>query len=177
MAVGTDAAASLIVKEVDTIERSSLIRQLLFRDRNVGDFESTAVEQVVRSLYREVRAITHGVGVEEETGDGPFPHGFWGEDPRRLVLMALDNLDARLYVDSKCVEHGLAKVASGTLGEQGKKWCLGTGRAKDPRWVHPRRTYPCVPSSTFPINRSMRRNGAATFFGGLLSRRSGGPVG
>jgi ubiquitin-activating enzyme E1 len=48
---------------------------------------------------------------------GGFDDAFWGSLDG--VLAALDNLEARLFVDSRCVKHGLPLLDAGTLGAKG----------------------------------------------------------
>jgi ubiquitin-activating enzyme E1 len=46
-----------------------------------------------------------------------FNDTFFGE--LSLVANALDNMEARLYIDSRCVSNGRALVDGGTLGPKG----------------------------------------------------------
>merc|ERR1719373_1556231 len=61
-----------------------------------------------------INAATNRVGKESEN---VYNDAFWqGLD---LVITALDNVDARLYVDSKCVQFKKPLVDSGTVGTKG----------------------------------------------------------
>jgi ubiquitin-activating enzyme E1 len=46
-----------------------------------------------------------------------FNDHFWAK--LNIVTNALDNVEARLYIDSRCVSNGTPLVESGTLGPKG----------------------------------------------------------
>mmetsp|Transcript_5712 Transcript_5712/g.8288 ORF Transcript_5712/g.8288 Transcript_5712/m.8288 type:complete len:1108 (+) Transcript_5712:146-3469(+) len=107
---------NLIITDMDTIEKSNLSRQLLFRDRDIGVFKSVAAQNTI-SMYKpdiDIEVHTSKVGDDH----GPFDEDFWSKKVD-IVLNALDNIDARLYIDSQCVAHGKALVDAGTLGSKG----------------------------------------------------------
>ena len=107
----------VIVTDMDTIEKSNLSRQLLFRDGDIGKFKSKAAEEAVLRFNPSIRihAYTSRVGDEEY---GPFNDTFWANDVN-VVLNALDNVEARLYIDGQCVVHEKALIDAGTLGAKG----------------------------------------------------------
>jgi ubiquitin-activating enzyme E1 len=49
--------------------------------------------------------------------EGLFNDAFW--ESLNIVTNALDNVEARLYVDSRCIYYGLPLLESGTLGTKG----------------------------------------------------------
>jgi ubiquitin-activating enzyme E1 len=103
---------------MDTIEKSNLNRQFLFRPKDVGRTKSSAaVEAVIAmnpDLSGHITARTDRVGVDTED---VFTPEFWqGLD---VVTNALDNVEARKYVDSRCVDFRKPLLESGTLGTKG----------------------------------------------------------
>eukprot|EP00397_Hematodinium_sp_SG-2012_P005547 GEMP01005567.1.p1 GENE.GEMP01005567.1~~GEMP01005567.1.p1 ORF type:complete len:1030 (+),score=207.10 GEMP01005567.1:26-3091(+) len=101
------------VTDMDRIEISNLNRQFLFRRENVGKPKSTVAGEAAKSMNAalNVRAMEVRVGQDtEET----FDDEFW--ENQSLIVNALDNVQARLYVDSKCVWYGKPLLESGTLG-------------------------------------------------------------
>ena len=98
---------------MDNIEVSNLNRQFLFRKENVGKPKSVTACAAAQHMNSglKVKAMEVRVGPDtEET----FDEEFWtGLD---LVVNALDNVQARLYVDQKCVWFGRPLLESGTLG-------------------------------------------------------------
>ena len=110
----------IVVTDMDTVELSNLNRQFLFRDRNVGEMKSVAAAAAARAmnpnLNFEQSGTNNGVKtmkVAPET-EATFNDDFWeGID---VVVNALDNVDARKYVDSRCRFYKKPLVESGTLG-------------------------------------------------------------
>lgn len=60
------------------------------------------------------------LGIETETF---FDEDFW--ESLDCVVNALDNVEARLYVDSKCVDFARPLLESGTLGTKGNTQVCG----------------------------------------------------
>eukprot|EP01036_Dinobryon_divergens_P032035 gene32035-41543_t len=113
----------LVVTDMDHIERSNLNRQLLFRQQHVGEAKSIVAAAEVKRLnpLLHVLALTQKLSADAEasttTGDYPFGISFWQDVD--VVVTALDNVDARRYVDEMCVTHGRWMLDSGTLGTKG----------------------------------------------------------
>lgn len=106
----------LTVTDNDSIEKSNLNRQFLFRERDLGAPKSEAAAQAVQRLNPdvEVRALVRKVGKETEEF---FDDNFWfGHD---VVANALDNVAARKYVDGRCVYYRRPLLESGTEGTSG----------------------------------------------------------
>ncbi|TMW66101.1 hypothetical protein Poli38472_003866 [Pythium oligandrum] len=101
------------VTDNDRIEVSNLNRQFLFREHNVGQPKSVAATNAVKVMNAslKVKALEQLVAPHTEN---VFDEDFWTD--LDVVTNALDNVKARLYVDSKCVFHKLPLLESGTLG-------------------------------------------------------------
>jgi ubiquitin-activating enzyme E1 len=101
------------VTDNDRIEVSNLNRQFLFREHNVGQPKSVAATSAVRQMNADlkVKALEQLVAPHTEN---VFDDDFWTD--LDVVTNALDNVKARLYVDSKCVFHKIPLLESGTLG-------------------------------------------------------------
>lgn len=115
MGLGTGPQGQIFVTDLDTIEKSNLNRQFLFRTQDVGKFKSeTAAEAVVDmnpELKGKITTFQHRVGPEtENVYDRSFFDGLDG------VTNALDNVAARHYMDSRCVFFRKPLLESGTLG-------------------------------------------------------------
>eukprot|EP01061_Rhynchopus_euleeides_P038990 TRINITY_DN6686_c0_g1_i2.p1 TRINITY_DN6686_c0_g1~~TRINITY_DN6686_c0_g1_i2.p1 ORF type:complete len:1103 (+),score=303.92 TRINITY_DN6686_c0_g1_i2:83-3310(+) len=115
LGVGSGRKGFLTVTDPDKIERSNLSRQFLFRSTHVGQFKSKVGKDAVKSINPAVKVMAKTVKVCGETED-VLDERFW--DKQDGVITALDNVKARLYVDSKCVQHGKKMFDSGTLGSQ-----------------------------------------------------------
>ncbi|OQR92773.1 ubiquitin activating enzyme, E1 family [Thraustotheca clavata] len=101
------------VTDNDRIEVSNLNRQFLFREHNVGQPKSVAATQAVRNMNASLKVKTLEQLVAPTT-ENVFNDEFWAN--LDFVTNALDNVKARLYVDSKCVFYKKALLESGTLG-------------------------------------------------------------
>jgi ubiquitin-activating enzyme E1 len=104
------------VTDMDKIEKSNLNRQFLFRNENIGHFKSEAARDAILKMNPDVNIVAHILKVAPETNnvfDTQFYSGLTS------IMTALDNVNARLFVDRKCVENGCHLIDSGTLGTQG----------------------------------------------------------
>ena len=103
----------LSITDMDTIELSNLNRQFLFRSDNLGDYKSSVIQKRLKEYTPKMNVNSYNLEVGEVNKD-TFNSKFWNN--HNLVINALDNLEARKYVDSKCVLHSKALFESGTLG-------------------------------------------------------------
>ena len=118
LGLGSGPYGHLYVTDMDTIERSNLNRQFLFRPWNVGKLKSetavAAVKQMNPDLNGHITAYQDRVGPETEA---QFNDDFF--ESLTGVANALDNVDARKYVDRRCVYYRKSLLESGTLGTKG----------------------------------------------------------
>lgn len=106
----------LIITDMDTIEKSNLNRQFLFRSHDVRQPKSTVASAAAQKMNPNlnIEAQTNRVSPDTE-------HVYNDEFFERLdgVCNALDNIDARIYVDRRCVYYHKPLIESGTLGTKG----------------------------------------------------------
>lgn len=119
----------LTVTDADRIELSNLSRQFLFREHNVGQAKSTAAGVMAKNMNPDfvVEALEMFVGPKTEDH---FNDQFWMELDG--VCNALDNMEARFYVDEQCTKYEKSLLESGTMGPSGNV---------DPVVPHLTRTY------------------------------------
>jgi ubiquitin-activating enzyme E1 len=117
MGVGTGKKGRVILTDMDTIEKSNLSRQLLFRDGDIGKFKSNAAQEAALRFNPLLKLEVHSSKVGD-VDHGPFSEDFWSKRVD-IVLNALDNVDARLYIDGQCVSNEKALVDAGTMGPKG----------------------------------------------------------
>jgi len=103
----------LTVTDMDRIELSNLNRQFLFRQADLGQPKSTIAAAAARAMNGALKAQALDARVGSDTEE-IFDDAFW--DSLDAVINALDNIDARLYVDSRCVWFAKPLLESGTLG-------------------------------------------------------------
>lgn len=118
MGLGTGPLGRIHVTDMDTIEKSNLNRQFLFRTSDIGSLKSEAAVKAVVKMNPDMKGkvIAHQDRVGPETEDVFDDEFFEGLDG---VTNALDNVDARKYVDRRCVFFRKPLVDSGTLGTKG----------------------------------------------------------
>nr|XP_046220694.1 ubiquitin-like modifier-activating enzyme 1 isoform X1 [Oncorhynchus gorbuscha] len=106
----------VIVTDMDTIEKSNLNRQFLFRPWDVTKMKSETAAAAVKQMNPSIRITGHQNRVGPETErvyDDDFFESLHG------VANALDNVDARMYMDRRCVYYRKPLLESGTLGTKG----------------------------------------------------------
>lgn len=106
------------VTDMDQIEKSNLNRQFLFRPTDVGKLKSdcaaAAVQAMNPDLKGHIECLKDRVGADTEH---IFNEEFWNK--LDAVTNALDNVEARTYVDRRCVFFLKPLLDSGTLGTKG----------------------------------------------------------
>ncbi|ODV63952.1 E1 ubiquitin-activating protein UBA1 [Ascoidea rubescens DSM 1968] len=118
MGLGTGPKGSILVTDNDFIEKSNLNRQFLFRPHNINQSKSKVAIEVVAEMNPDLTGkIFHSIQkVGSETEDF-FNDDLWNSFD--LVTNALDNVEARTYVDRRCVFFKKPLLESGTLGTKG----------------------------------------------------------
>jgi len=104
---------SVTVTDNDNIEISNLNRQFLFRKPDVGQPKSFTACRIAKEMNPDLKVNVHQTFVSPDTED-LFNDDFW--ESLDFIVNAVDNIKARLYVDSKCVWYEKPLLESGTLG-------------------------------------------------------------
>lgn len=97
----------------DNIEVSNLNRQFLFRKENVGHSKSQTACAIAKGMNTDLNVKDYMTRVGDDTED-VFNDPFW--ESIDFVVNAVDNINARLYVDARCVWYEKPLLESGTLG-------------------------------------------------------------
>ncbi len=106
-------SGKIIVTDMDAIETSNLNRQFLFREKHIGKLKSETAASVVNDINPNLKIEAMKIKVAPDT-EIVFDDNFWTSLDG--VINCLDNIPARLYVDSQCVFYGKPLLESGTLG-------------------------------------------------------------
>jgi len=100
MGIGCGASGKVYCTDNDNIEVSNLNRQFLFRKQHVGCSKSETACATAKGMNSNLNVKDFMTRVGKETEE-TFNDNFWeGLD---FVVNAVDNIHARLYVDSQCV--------------------------------------------------------------------------
>jgi len=116
MGLASGEGGQITVTDPDNIEKSNLNRQFLFRPWDVTKPKSVCAAAKVKEMNADVRidAQIHKVGEEsEDIYSDDFMEGLSG------ICNALDNVSARMYMDSRAVYYKKPLLESGTLGTKG----------------------------------------------------------
>jgi len=97
----------------DNIEVSNLNRQFLFRKQHVGHSKSETACATAKGMNTNLNVQDYMTRVGKETEE-VFNDKFW--ESLDFTVNAVDNINARLYVDSRCVWYQKPLLESGTLG-------------------------------------------------------------
>ena len=111
--MGLSTQGKFTCTDDDNIEISNLNRQFLFRRENVGGNKSEVACAAGRKMNPQSNFVSCKLRVDPENEE-TFNDDFW--DSLSFVINAVDNVKARLYVDSKCVWYQKTLFESGTLG-------------------------------------------------------------
>lgn len=149
--MGLGSNGSITVTDMDQIERSNLNRQFLFRPTDVGKLKSEAAARAVQSMNPDLtgRIVTMKDRVGQDT-EHIFHEDFWNS--LDIVTNALDNVDARTYVDRRCVFFRKPLLDSGTLGTKGNSQVVlphlteSYSSSQDP----PEQSFPMCTLRSFP---------------------------
>lgn len=169
MGVASGSKGKLIITDDDVIEKSNLSRQFLFRDWNIGQAKSTVAASAASIINPclNVHALQNRVSPETET---VFDDAFW--ESIDVVINALDNVNARLYVDSRCVYFQKPLLESGTLGTKCNTQVViphlteNYGASRDP----PEKQAPMCTVHSFPHNIHHCLTWARSEFEGMLEK-------
>ncbi|KAL3442440.1 hypothetical protein BJX65DRAFT_312893 [Aspergillus insuetus] len=151
MGLGTGPKGKIYVTDMDQIEKSNLNRQFLFRSKDVGKLKSECASAAVQIMNPELvgKIVTLKDRVGPDTED-VFNEDFWeGLDG---VTNALDNVEARTYVDRRCVFFRKPLLESGTLGTKGNTQVVlpriteSYSSSQDP----PEKSFPMCTLKSFP---------------------------
>ena len=149
MGLGCGPKGCVHLTDMDTIEKSNLNRQFLFRTSDIQKLKSTTAAEAVTRMNKSlnIKCYQTRVGPDsEEVFDDDFFEGLDG------VCNALDNVQARLYMDQRCIYYQKSLLESGTLGTKGNVQVVvpnlteSYGSSRDP----PEKSIPICTLKNFP---------------------------
>lgn len=128
------------VLDLDTIDLSNLNRQFLFRQKDIKESKSkTAIKAVEHFTHKSKLIAYHGSVLDKKL----FPLSFFKQFD--VIYNALDNLEARFYVNRMCLYLNKPLYESGTTGLKGQA---------QPIYPYLSECFSCVPKETpktFPV--------------------------
>ncbi|KAG0460335.1 hypothetical protein HPP92_023463 [Vanilla planifolia] len=169
MGVSCSGNGKLTITDDDVIEKSNLSRQFLFRDWNIGQAKSTVVAAAASAInpHLHVEALQNRASPDTEN---VFHDGFW--ESLDVVINALDNVTARMYMDGRCLYFQKPLLESGTLGTKCNTQMVvphlteNYGASRDP----PEKQAPMCTVHSFPHNIDHCLTWARSEFEGILEK-------
>lgn len=169
MGVGCGEKGLIHVTDMDRIEKSNLSRQFLFRNSDINNFKSTTAAKAAQAMNPDLKIKAYQEKVASDT-EHLFGDDFY--DKLSGVCTALDNVEARLYVDQRCVFYRLPMLESGTLGTKGNTQIVvphlteNYGATRDP----PEKSIPVCTLKNFPNQIQHTLQWARDWFEGELKQ-------
>ena len=103
----------ITVTDGDSIEISNLNRQFLFSEEDVTFSKSKIACKNIKKMNPKVNIVDLQLIVNDKTLS-TFNKEFW--ESQDFVFSAVDNIDARKYIDKKCYKYNKIFLNCGTLG-------------------------------------------------------------
>ena len=115
MNVATNSDGYIVLTDPDNIEKSNLNRQFLFRSHHIGQPKSKMAAQSIKEMKSDINiiAMTNKVSKEDQEFTDTIMKNITG------VFNALDNIQARRYMDEQCFHKQLPLFESGTTATKG----------------------------------------------------------
>lgn len=117
LGVGTDRERGLVtITDPDLIEKSNLNRQFLFRPHHIQKPKSCTAAAATLSINPQMKIDPYLNKVCPAT-ENIYSDDFYTKQD--VVVTALDNVEARRYIDSRCLATLCPLLDSGTMGTKG----------------------------------------------------------
>ena len=171
MGVGCGGDGHIHITDMDRIEKSNLSRQFLFRTKHINHFKASCAAEAVTEMNPDIKITSYQEKVAAET-EHIFGDDFY--DNLTGVCTALDNVEARLYVDQKCLFYRLPMLESGTLGTKGNTQVVvphlteNYGATRDP----PEKSIPVCTLKNFPNQIQHTLQWARDYFAGIFTQNA-----
>lgn len=114
--LGIMGVKNIYLTDPDHIEKSNLSRQFLFNDSDIRQSKAETAAKKIKLMNPDitVNVFKHKICTETEN---IFNREFHSKID--VYLNALDNVDARIYMDSQSIKYSKPLIDSGTLGSKG----------------------------------------------------------
>ncbi|MED6273643.1 Ubiquitin-like modifier-activating enzyme 6 [Characodon lateralis] len=110
------SSGEVCITDPDLIEKSNLNRQFLFRPHHIQKPKSTTAAGATLDINPELQVDAH-LNKVCPASENIYSDSFYSSV--NVVVTALDNVEARRYVDSRCVSNQRPLLDSGTMGTKG----------------------------------------------------------
>lgn len=107
----------IIITDADTIEKSNLSRQFLFRAHDIGKLKSEVASKAIKHMKPtlDIHYLADKVG----SNNINFTDKILNTKSLTCVFNALDNIESRRFMDIECFNYNIPLFESGTMGIKG----------------------------------------------------------
>ena len=113
MGISNDKNKVVTVTDNDNIDISNLNRQFLFRKQDIGKSKSMCACREIKKINGNFNCLDRQSRIGPES-ENIYNEKFWSE--QTFIINAVDNIEARKYIDNKCTFYEKPLIDSGTLG-------------------------------------------------------------
>ncbi len=148
--LGMFGTKTIVITDNDRIEKSNLSRQFLFNDADIYKSKAVTASNKIKQFNPDTNVVVFEQKVCKET-ESIFNNDF--HDNIDIYMLALDNNDARIYMDQQAIKYEKPMINSGTEGTLGNVQVIipylteSFGSAKDPEV---KKTIPICTIKSFP---------------------------
>jgi len=133
--LGMIGVKQIYLADPDHIEKSNLSRQFLFNDNDIRKNKAQVAAEKIKVMNIDTNINVYNLKVCSET-ENIFNNEFHKNID--IYLNALDNVDARIYMDTQALKYSKPLIDSGTMGSKGNVQVIlpylteSYGSTKDP---------------------------------------------
>ena len=113
MGMCTKKGKKLVITDNDNVKMSNLNRQFLFHNTDINELKSKCACNAMKKINPafNTQSLNHLV---EPKNEYIFNEKFWNE--QTYIINAVDNIQARKYIDNQCTKYNKCLIDSGTSG-------------------------------------------------------------
>ena len=148
MGIATNRNGKIIVTDNDNIEVSNLNRQFLFKKEHIGKSKSKIACEEIKKMNNNFNCEYHQNLVNEDT-EIIYDENFWKSQD--LIINAVDNINARKYIDYQCTLFKKILIDSGTEGTKASSQLIIPFKTKSYREINKEKVVNNIPMCTLRL--------------------------
>ena len=152
MGIANNKNKKITVTDNDNIEISNLNRQFLFKKEHLGKSKSKIACEEIKKMNKNFNCEAHQNLVNEDT-EIIYDENFWKSQD--IIINAVDNNEARKYIDYNCTLFNKILIDSGTEGTKANSQIIIPYKTKSYNDTHTSEKRENIPMCTlrlFPSN-------------------------
>jgi len=107
---------TISITDNDTIEKSNLNRQFLYRSQHIGDYKSYVAKKEIEKINPSINIKAYNLQICDHSLS-TFNFNFF--DRIDLIINAVDNIETRLFIDELAIIYKKPLIDCGTMGAKG----------------------------------------------------------